>query len=309
MHFLSELIHGFPCNKIQFIVIEGKEGKTTTAKFLQHILSHLNISSNIYNNKINLSVFAKNQLRQKVKYIISEYSLPVKNPILVQIDLSKNPEKIASDIKISANKLSFNYNKNKFVTDSPYLYLINTIIAVYKVCKTIGIKTSDFIENIKYFPEIYGKREEIPNNFKFRTFIDSAQGPLSINAILASLVKIPHNKIIVIFGHSSLKDKNIRCEIGTLLQKYADKIFFTADNTIKETINNIASDVFEKKLDKVEIIENRQDAFNQAIKNAAADDIVIALGIGKRNYIIHNHTRFPWSEAEAFRTAFRNKNL
>lgn len=309
MHFLSELLHGFPCNKIKFIIIEGKEGKTTTAKLLQHILSHLNISSSIYLKKYNLSVFVKNQLRQNVKYIISEYPLPISNPIIAKIDLNKNPEKIADKIKISANKLSFYYDKTEFVTDSPYFYLVNTIVCVYEICKKIGVKTPDFVESIKYFPEINGKREEIPNNFKFRTFIDSAQAPLSINAILASMAKIPHHKLTVIFGHSSLKDKSIRSQIGILLQKYADKIFFTADNTVKETIENIAADVFGNNLNKVEIIANRQDAFDTAVKTAATDDIIIALGIGRRNFIIENHTRFPWSEAEAFRTAFRNKNL
>lgn len=308
MHFLSELLHGFPCSKIKFIIVQGIEGKTTTAKLLQHILTYLKISSSIYLPKYKLSLFAKNQLRQNVKYIISEYKLPVLDPIVTVIDLSKEPQKIANKIKISTNKLSFTYDKNEFETDSPYLYLINTITSAYEVCKKIGIKASDFVESIKYFPEIQGKREEIPNNFKFRTFIDSAQGPLSINAILYSLNKIPHNNIITIFGHSSLKDKSYRSEIGNLLKKYSDKIFFTADNTYKETIENIATDVFGKNLDKIEIINNRQDAFNQAIKNANTNDIIIALGIGRRNYIIQNHTRFPWSEAEAFRTAFRNKN-
>lgn len=309
MHFLSELLHGFPCNKIKFIIIEGKEGKTTTAKLLQHILSHLNISSSIYSKKYSLSTFAKNQLKQNVKYIISEYPLPILNPIIAKIDLSKNPDKIASKIKISANKLSFDYDKTEFITDSPYYYLVNTLVCVYGICKKIGVKNPDFVESIKYFPDINGKREEIPNNFKFRTFIDSAQAPLSINAILVSMTKIPHNKLTVIFGHSSLKDKSMRSEIGDLLQKYADKIFFTADDTVRETINDIAKDVFGDNLNKVEIIANRQDAFDTAVKTATTDDIIIALGIGRRNYIIQNHTRFPWSEAEAFRTAFRNKNL
>ena len=55
-------------------------------------------------------------------------------------------------------------------------------------------------------------------------------------------------------------------------------------------------------------IPNRQDAFNLAIALAKAGDTIVACGKGHETSILHGKTDYPWSEAEAFRTAFRLKN-
>jgi len=309
MSFFTELLYGFPSRKAKFIFLTGPEGKTTVAKLTQHILSHLNINSSLYQKKYNLTKFVSHQLRQNIKYIISEYPFKTKNSITVNINLNTPPEKLAKKIKISPTQLSFDYKNYHFITDSPFYYLINTIIAAFEICLKLNIKPEDFIKNIQYFPEILGQREEISNNFKFKTFLDSAQTPLAINAILTSLDKLPHNKLIVIFGYSSLRDNSLRKKIGEILSKFADKIYFTSDDMVKEPIEKIAADVFgDNNNKKLTIVSNRQDAFNEAIKTATTDDIIIALGRGRRNYLIQNNTRFPWSEAEAFRTAFRIRN-
>ena len=55
-------------------------------------------------------------------------------------------------------------------------------------------------------------------------------------------------------------------------------------------------------------IPNRQDAFNLAIKLAQPNDTIVACGKGHENTILHGKTEYPWSETEAFRTAFNLKN-
>jgi UDP-N-acetylmuramoyl-L-alanyl-D-glutamate--2,6-diaminopimelate ligase len=46
-----------------------------------------------------------------------------------------------------------------------------------------------------------------------------------------------------------------------------------------------------------------------AIQLATPHDTVIACGKGHETTILHGNTEYPWSEAEAFRTAFRLKKL
>lgn len=310
MFFFNELLWGFPTRRVKFICLYGAEGKTTAAKLIQYILGQLQISSSLYSPKTNLSRFVQRQLRQNVKYIISESPLPVAKVITAQINLDQDPREIAQKIEITSTKLSFVYKGCRLVTDSPYLYLINTISTAFDVCQQIGISAQVFAETIKHFPEILGQREEINNHFQFRTFLDSAQTPLAIKAVLASFTELPHHHLIVILGHSSFRDKSQRPVIGQILLQYADKIYFTADDTVKESVFEIAKDVFGPTKDKkVILVPSRQDAFNQAVRNANKNDLLIALGRGRRNYLIQNNTRFPWSEAEAFRTAFRIKNL
>jgi UDP-N-acetylmuramyl tripeptide synthase len=309
MFSLTEILYGFPCKKVKFIRLLGPEGKTSTAKLIQHILSHLNIGCNIYYPKYNLSKFAAKQIKQNIQYIISEYSHPlIQKSISATVKLDLDPSKIAEKIKITEKSLSFDYKNIHFITDSPYYYLVNAITVAFDVCSKIGVSTADFLKSIEYFPEILGQREEVNNKLKFRTFLDSARTPLSLNATLCSFSKLPHKKLYTIFGYSSLLDKSSKTEIGKILLKYSDKIFFTSDDTIHEPIEKIASELFSDNFQKVTVIPNRQDAFNEAIRLANTFDFIIALGRGRKNYLIQNNTRFPWSEAEAFRTAFRIRN-
>lgn len=121
--------------------------------------------------------------------------------------------------------------------------------------------------------------------------------------------------------------------MGDVVSKFANIAFITADDTRNEKIENInkqiISGINEKNtilIDHQEIktkkqiqeilktaknkfvyfnIPNRQDAFNLAIKLAQPNDVVIACGKGHETTILHGQTEYPWSEAEAFRTAFR----
>ncbi len=308
MFSLTEIIYGFPCKKIKFIRLSGLEGKASTAKLIQHILNHQNIGCSIYHPKYNLTKFATKQIKQNIKYIISEYPHPlIKKSINATVKLDIDPDKIAQKIKVTPKSLSFEYKNINFVTNSPFYFLVNIITVAFDVCSKIGITTADFVRNIEYFPEIPGQREEITNKYKFRTFLDSSKTPLAIKAILHSLSLIPHKKFYIIFGYSSFWNPTFKSEIGQILIKYADKIFLTSDDLKNETIEKISQDLFGKNQQKITIITNRQDAFNEAVKAANPSDFIIALGHGRKNYLIQNNTRFPWSEAEAFRTAFRLK--
>ena len=280
MFSLTEIIYGFPCKKIKFIRLSGLEGKASTAKLIQHILNHQNIGCSIYHPKYNLTKFATKQIKQNIKYIISEYPHPlIKKSINATVKLDIDPDKIAQKIKVTPKSLSFEYKNINFVTNSPFYFLVNIITVAFDVCSKIGITTADFVRNIEYFPEIPGQREEITNKYKFRTFLDSSKTPLAIKAILHSLSLIPHKKFYIIFGYSSFWNPTFKSEIGQILIKYADKIFLTSDDLKNETIEKISQDLFGKNQQKITIITNRQDAFNEAVKTANPSDFIIALSM------------------------------
>ena len=306
---LIELFHGQPTKKVIIVNITGLEGKLTVCKLIHHVLKFNNIESAIYSNKkTNFSKFVHKQLKNNIKIIICSNLTNRSNLITENIDISINPNKIAKKIKVSPTKLSFVYDSQNFKINKPFYYLINGITTAYNACKKLNINSKNIIKAFENIPSLPGQQELVSNNLKINTYVDSSQTPLTIKALLSSFKLLPHNQIIVIFGHSSFKNKSLRPEIGKIINKFADIIYLTADDIKNETVKEIASQIFEKKLKKCIIIENRQDAFNQAIKKAQSNDIIIALG-HHHPYLIQNNTRFPWSDQEAFRTAFRNKYL
>jgi UDP-N-acetylmuramoyl-L-alanyl-D-glutamate--2,6-diaminopimelate ligase len=114
--------------------------------------------------------------------------------------------------------------------------------------------------------------------------------------------------------------------MGKVVSENADIALITADDTRSEKIEDINSQIISgidlKKAIEIEVtnpkilnsqifhfanIPNRQDAFNLAVKIAKAGDTIVACGKGHENTILHGHTEYPWSEADAFRSAFRQK--
>ena len=215
----------------------------------------------------------------------------------------------AQNIKISEKEMTFVVNQKKFITDSPYTYQVNNILASYSVCHELGIKNEIFFDTIKKFPFMKGRREEVENTFGFRTLIDFAHTPQALDQTLTSLKKTTTGRLIVIFGATGGRDQTKRPIMGQIVSKLADIAIVTADDTRHEHVAKINQQIISGFHQSNEFsfydIPNRQDAFNLAIKIAKENDTIIACGKGHETTILHGTTEYPWSERSAFETAFK----
>jgi len=221
----------------------------------------------------------------------------------------------ASDIKITKNKLMFTINQYTISTNSPYYYQIYNILASFCAIQSLTIEPKIFLNTVTKFPETKGRREIISNNLGLTTIIDFAHTPQALKATLESLKIYSKGKIIVIFGATGGRDPSKRPIMGKVVSQNSDVGIITADDTRNELVENINQQIIsgidpnQIKLKKFQYynIPNRQDAFNLAVKIAKPNDTIIACGKGHETSILHRQTEYPWSEAEAFRTAFRSK--
>lgn len=296
---------------------------------------HLDYSKNmkIYiNTKAKLFKISKNAVLNKddqsFEIIKNKIKIPYKT-----FSLKEESDYQAKKIKLDQNSLSFEVDDQKFITDSNYEYQVYNILLALAISHKLKIDTSIVQKVIEHFPETKGRREEIKNDFKIKTIIDFAHTPFALEASLSSLKKTNKGNILVIFGATGGRDQSKRPKMGAVVSKLANIALITSDDTRNEKIENINKQIINgidpKKselIDYQEIkskkqikkiidlskkkfvyfnIPNRQDAFNLAIKLSQPNDVVIACGKGHETTILHGHTEYPWSEAEAFRTAFR----
>jgi len=243
----------------------------------------------------------------------------------------------AKNIDIKKDYMKFTVNDTEIKTDSNYRYQIYNILASLAIVKYLGIDISVVKSTILKFPEVKGRREDIPNEFDFKTIIDFAHTPYALENTLSSLKTLTHNNLIVIFGATGGRDKSKRPIMGEVVSRLANIAIITSDDTRNEKVEDINDQIISginpKKTEYFnykeiqnqnqysKVIEsakkkfvylnvpNRQDAFNIAIKLARQGDIVVACGKGHETTILHGSTEYPWSESEAFRSAFRFKNI
>ena len=212
----------------------------------------------------------------------------------------------------SSKGIVFSVNGQSASTDSPYLYQLENILAALAATTILQIDSKYLFQTIRHFPATPGRRQEIKNRLKIKTIIDFAHTPNGLKATLSSLKKTISGRLIVIFGATGGRDQTKRPIMGRVVSQLADIAVITADDTRHEKIEDINRQIIagidqKNKNFTYYDIPNRQDAFNLAIKLARPGDTVIACGKGHETTILHGSTEYPWSEAEAFRTAFRLK--
>lgn len=256
------------------------------------------------------------------------------NPIL-SYSINSKSDFQAKNIKINPDFIQFTVNEFKLKSNTPYRYQIYNILAAFGVCSCLQIDQKTFQNAILSFPETKGRREEITNDFKIKTIIDFAHTPAALKSTLESLKINTSGNLVVIFGATGGRDKSKRPDMGQAATKLANITILTSDDTRNEKIEDINSEIAsgidlkktkfvnykeinspaqfnklnqEAKTNYIYLtIPNRQDAFNFALKASKAGDTIVACGKGHETTILHGSTEYPWSESEAFRTAFRFK--
>ncbi len=235
----------------------------------------------------------------------------VKNIITYGIKDTSNFQ--AKNIKLTPTKLSFRVNDTHVVTNTPYRYQVFNILAAIAVANHIGLDLQKLAKYLKNFPDIKGRRQEIKNSLSIRAIVDFAHTPAALKQTLSSLKSTTSGKLIVIFGATGGRDSSKRPLMGQVVSKIADIAVITADDTRHENINLINQQIIaginhHHPEFKFYNIPDRQEAFNLAIKLTKPGDTVVACGKGHETTILHGSTEYPWSEADAFRTAFRQKH-
>ncbi len=245
----------------------------------------------------------------------SDFVKKIKTKIITYGTKSKSDIK-AGNIKITPKNLSFTVNKKLFITDSPYHYQVFNILAALAVCRQLNIDDQIIIDTIKNFPDTTGRRQELENNYSFKTLIDFAHTPNALFQTLSSLKLTTKGKLICIFGATGGRDQTKRPIMGQVVSENCDIGIVTADDTRNENIADINKQIIlgfdQKQIDNKKFIyydiPNRQDAFNLAVSLGKSGDTIIACGKGHETSILHGNTEYPWSESDAFKTAFRNKD-
>jgi len=139
------------------------------------------------------------------------------------------------------------------------------------------IKTNDFV--------VPGRFNVLKTDRDFNVVVDYAHTPDGLKNIISTLKKLPHNKIITVFGCGGNRDKTKRSEMGDLAVSLSDYVIVTSDNPRDENPELIIADIVKNITSKnIVKITDRKSAIEYALSIAKENDIVAILGKGNENY-------------------------
>jgi len=235
---------------------------------------------------------------------------------------------VAKNIKTSIDHSKYQIQDTEYQIHLPGLFNIENALAATcaGLSQSIDLKTIKIaLEKIAGIP---GRMEYVPNDKNIDIIIDYAVTPDSleklyflINTIKChscesrNLVNKSKNmrldsrlrgndnksKIISVFGACGERDRGKRPIMGSIVDKYADRIILTNEDPYNENPEQIVNDLTEGIKNKKEgeslwKILDRREAIKKALRMAEPGDIVAVTGKGAEVTMAIGKKRIPWSD-------------
>jgi len=129
--------------------------------------------------------------------------------------------------------------------------------------------------------KVSGRFESVDMGQPFSVIVDYAHTPDGMEKVLSLAKKLQPKRLITVFGCGGDRDKEKRPIMGQIAAQYSDMVVLTADNPRNEDPEQIIDQIVAGMNDiPYYRIIDRHDAFEFAIRQAHAGDIVMLVGKG-----------------------------
>jgi len=276
------------------------------AKTFRHKFINLDglIFTNISPEHIESHGSYENYLQAKLDYARALNNSAKTNKILVVNADDQEAEKfvrLAPTAKII--RFTLTDEKNYPTTILPGQFNRYNIVAAAKMAEALGVSKEKIDEALGKIKIIKGRMEKvISGSLKqdFDVIVDYAHTADSLTKAYQALEG--QRKICVLGSCGGGRDKWKRPQMGQVADRFCDVIILTDEDPYDEDPAQIICDVATGITKQHQVIMNRREAINQAIKEARTGDAVIITGKGTDPYIMEaGNKKTPWSDYDVAR--------
>ncbi len=183
---------------------------------------------------------------------------------------------------IKNDKLGYS---NNFIITMQGRFNIENAAAAITMAKTLGVDDESIRKGLVK-TEVKG-RMNVFNSNGITVIVDYAHNKLSFTKLYESIkLDYPGRRIVSLGGGPGGKAYKRRQDFGTIVGDNSDYIYLTAEDPQFEAISDICRDIstYIKESTKYEVIEDRTQAVEKAIKNAKPGDVIVLLAKGEEDY-------------------------
>lgn len=209
---------------------------------------------------------------------------------------------LAKDITITNSYVDFRVkitDRNERVkTGIPGRFSVYNSLAAICVAQKVGVSLETIKEALLEV-RVPGRSEVVDNKFEIPIMIDYAHSPESLESILQAVKSYTRGRVISVFGCGGDRDKGKRPIMGEISGRIADYTIITSDNPRTEEPEEIIKEI-EKGIKKTkgnyQVVVDRTEAIEKAIKMATKKDIIVLAGKGHELYQEINGKKYPFDE-------------
>ncbi len=185
---------------------------------------------------------------------------------------------------------------------------VENILTTLAVSLAMGGDLADLANKLNFIKPVSGRMEPLGGGLLPLVFVDYAHTPDALDKVLASVRKHCLGNLWVVFGCGGNRDTGKRSQMGKIAEQRADHVIVTDDNPRFEASEAIIKDIIsECQSNKIEIIQNRKDAIQQAVINATAVDCIVVAGKGHEAYQESEGIRTPFSDRQVVMEALNRR--
>ena len=276
--------------------------------FKDYLNSKLILFKRLLNKKGNIifdgevSQYKKLNNISKIKKL-KKYTFGNKNSFIKILNIEKINNKKKVSLLINNKIYSF---KTSLIGNIQIKNLVFSIIAAF----LSKIKIKNILNSIEKIKPISGRLEKIGNlKNNASVILDYAHTPDALETLILNIKEdFPLSKISLLFGCGGNRDKSKRPIMGSIANKYCDKIYITDDNPRTEDPKLIRTQI-KKNINPNKLIEisSRSKAIFYSVNDIKSGDILIVAGKGHENYQEYR-TKKIFSDKKEILRAINKKN-
>ncbi|MCF7812658.1 UDP-N-acetylmuramoyl-L-alanyl-D-glutamate--2,6-diaminopimelate ligase [Candidatus Gracilibacteria bacterium] len=210
-------------------------------------------------------------------------------------DVNYTPRNTEFDLRIPNNQVHI---------QAPLIgeHNLENILASIAVAVSHGVKVTDVQKYFAAHPGVSSRLELIEKGQNFSVVVDYTYKPSALRAVLSTLKKLIHGKLIVVWGGAGGRAPENWQQSGRLLHEFADEIVLTTDDPYDQDPRFIASTI-RQVIPRQEgagffEIEDRYEAIRYALLTAQEDDMVLVAGRGHEKVQTIGKKKIPFVDKE-----------
>lgn len=183
----------------------------------------------------------------------------------------------------------------------------NVYNSLAAICTALieGVSFESIEQSMLTIPNVPGRMEALEAGQGFTVIVDYAHTPDGLYNALTTIGEFAKNNVITVFGCGGNRDKKKRPVMGEIAAKLSNNVIVTSDNPRTEDplaiLEDIEKGIKEAQLVNYELIVDRKEAIQKAIRMASPGDVILIAGKGDENYQIINHEKLHFDDREVTR--------
>jgi UDP-N-acetylmuramoyl-L-alanyl-D-glutamate--2,6-diaminopimelate ligase len=186
---------------------------------------------------------------------------------------------------------------------------VENILCVLAVMLAMGYSLTEVARKLETIKPVLGRMERCGTVASgLSVFVDYAHTPDALYRVLVSMRQHCQQSLWVVFGCGGNRDVGKRPQMGSIAEQWADRVIVTDDNPRFENNVEITKEILSGcNSGKAIVIQDRRQAIQHAIANAAEHDCIVIAGKGHESYQEINGIQYPLNDKEIAESALNSR--